>query len=165
MKYITLILVVKEDPMTLWHKRALTMTVVWIVVSAGFLAVSLTGQGPAGLTKDTAKREVAAVFVGAGILANLVVRYLTRRRKDAAVAQVDERDELIHRKSSEIALGLTAAGVFIFCIVLNDAFGEAGAVPVDWLWFVAWSTMAASHLGQALTAVILYTGVFGRAQG
>ena len=110
-------------------------------------------------------RDVAAVFVAAGIGASLVVRYLTRRRKDAPVARVDERDELIHRKSSEIALGLTAGGVFVFCIVLNDTFREAGAVPVNWLWFVAWSTMAAAHLGQAVTAVVLYSGVFERAQG
>jgi hypothetical protein len=151
--------------MSLWQKRAVIMTVIWVVASAGFLAVSLSGSGPAGLARDTPKRDVAAIFVGAGILANLVARYLTRRRKDAVVAQVDERDELIHRKSSEIALGLTAAGVFLFCIVLNDTFSEAGAVPVDWLWFVAWSTMAVSHLGQALTAVVLYSGVFDRAQG
>jgi hypothetical protein len=151
--------------MSLWHKRAVIMALIWIVAAAGFLTVGLSGQGPADLVKDSPKRTVAAVFVGAGILANLVVRYVTRRRKDAAVAQVDERDELIHRKSSEIALGLTATGVFLFCTVLNDAFNEAGAVPVDWLWFVAWSTMAASHLGQALTAVVLYSGVFDRAQG
>jgi hypothetical protein len=151
--------------MSLWQKRAIIMTLVWIMASAGFLAVGLSGQGPAGLAKDTPKREVAAVFVGAGILTNLVVRYFTRRRKDAVVVQVDERDESIQRKSSEIALALTAGGVFLFCIILNDSFGEAGAVPVDWLWFVAWSTMAASHLGQAMTAVVLYTGVFDRAKG
>ena len=151
--------------MSLWHKRAVIMASIWVVASAGFLTVSLSGRGPAGLAKDTPKRELAAVFVGTGILANLVVRYFTRRRKNAAVPRVDERDELIHRRSSEIALGLTAGGVFIFCIVLNDTFGEAGAVPVDWLWFVAWSTMAAAHLGQAMTAVVLYSGVFNRAQG
>ena len=151
--------------MSLWQKRALIMALIWIVATTGFLAVSLSGRGPAGLARDSSQRDVAAVFVAAGIGASLVVRYLTRRRKDAPVARVDERDELIHRKSSEMALGFTAGGVFLFCIVLNDTFGEAGAVPVDWLWFVAWSTMAASHLGQALTAVALYTGVFGRAQG
>ena len=151
--------------MSLWQKSAVIMAVVWILVSAGFLAASLSGQGPTDLAKDSAKRDVAAVFVGAGILANFIVRYLTRRRKDAAVAQVDERDELIQRKSSGIALGSTTVGVFLFCIILNDTFDEVGAVPANWLWFVAWSTMAASYLGQALTAVVLYTGVFDRAKG
>jgi hypothetical protein len=165
MKKFTLMPNAKEESMSLWQKRALLMALIWIAATAGFLAVSLSGRGPAGLAKDSPQRDVAAVFVAAGIGASLIVRYLTRRRRDATVARVDERDESIHRKSSEIALGLTAGGVFLFCIILNDTFAEAGVVPVDWLWFVAWSTMAASHLGQALTAVILYAGAFDRAQG
>ena len=151
--------------MSLWHKRAVILAAIWIAVSTGFLAVSLSGEGPKALREDSAKRDLAAVFVGAGILASMTIHFLTRRRRKAGVALVDERDETIRRKSAEIAFGVTTVGVFLFCIVLNDVFGEAGAVPVDWLWFVAWSTMAAAHLGQALAAVVMYAGVFDRAEG
>jgi hypothetical protein len=146
--------------MTLWHKRALILALVWLVASAGFLAFSLAEDGPAGLIKDSSRRNWAAVFVGSGIALQMVVRIGTRKRADAPVPQVDERDESIHRQSSEIALGLTMAGVFVLCIVLNDTFAETGNVPANWLWFVAWATMAFAHLSQSLVAVVMYTGVF-----
>ena len=151
--------------MTLWHKRALWSAGIWVVATAGFLIAGLSGEGPGSLVEDSTPRDVAAAFVGAGLLANLLVTYLTRRRKDSPVPQVDERDEHIQKLSLQIALIVTTIGVFLFCIALSDNFQEAGSVPVNWLWFVAWCTLVASNLGQALAAVVLYAGVFERAQG
>ncbi len=149
--------------MTLWQKRAWLLTAIWLPATIGFLVISLGGDGPAALGKDTPKRDLAGVFVFAGIAADLVVRGITRKRKDRA--DVDERDESIHRRSSEIALWVTVAGVFLGCVALNDAFGTAGAVPADWLWFVAWATMAASHVGQAVAAAVLYSLESDRGEG
>lgn len=149
--------------MTLWQKRAWLLAALWVPATIGFLVVSLGGDGPAALHKDTPQRDLAAVFLMVGIVADLVVRAVTRKRKDRA--NVDERDESIHRRSSEIALWITVAAVFLGCVALNDAFAEAGAVPADWLWFVAWSTMAASHVGQAVAAVVIYAAENSRGQG
>ena len=147
--------------MSLWHKRTLGQAAIWLVGAAGFLLAGLGGDGPAALVEDSTARRTAALFVGGALLASLALRYVTRRRG----ALVDERDEMIRRRSSEIALGLTAGGVFLACIALHDHFAAAGAVPVAWLWFTAWATMAASHLGQAVVALILYSGAGGRGQG
>ena len=148
--------------MALWHKRVLIQALIWSVAAAGFLSFSFAGDGPAWLIKHSPRRNAAAGFVGGALALHMTVRYFTRNRKDAPEPLVDERDEEINRKSSEIALGLTVAGVFLGAVALNDAFAEPGAVPAGWLWFLAWSTMLLSHLSQALTAVVMYSGVFER---
>ena len=148
--------------MALWHKRVLIHSLIWVVATAGFLAFSLADDGPAGLIKGTPRRNVAAAFVIGGLGLHFLTRHLTRKRIIDGVPQVDERDVEVERKSSEIALGITVAGVFIGAMGLNDFFAGEGTVPANWLWFMAWSTMILSHLSQALTAVVMYSGVFGR---
>lgn len=151
-----------SNAMSMWQRRAVIWMVIWAVATVGFLVAGFVGKGPAGLAQDTPRRDLAAGFVAGGIVLSMAVRFVTRRR---AGVTVDERDEAINGKSSEIALGLTAAGVFVGCIALNEAYHAAGAVPVNWVWFLAFSSMVVAHLAQAVGAVILYSGVFDRAEG
>jgi len=148
--------------MTMWHKRALILTAIWIVLGSGFMVAGLSAEGPSTLVEDSPRRNVAAAMVASGILANALVRFLTRKREDWTVPKVDERDEMILQKSSEISLGVTTAIAFIGCLSLNEYFEDLGSIPVTWVWFLAWSIPVVSHLSQSLTATIMYSGVFDR---
>ena len=55
---------------------------------------------------------------------------------------------------------LTCA-VFLVCIGLWEAYREPGAVPVGWMWFLAYRTMIFVHLSTAITQLVLDFGNFG----
>ena len=151
--------------MGIWQKRAIYSALVAVIAAAGFLAAGFSGDGPAGMAEDTARRNVAAVFVAFGIFTNLIVRYITRHRPDDPRTIVDERDRSIHRAAFEIALWVTVTVVFFGCLLLHELNLETGIISVNWVWFLGYGTLLLANLGWSIPALVMYAGVGGRAEG
>lgn len=151
--------------MSIWHRRAIYSAIVGVIATVGFLVAGFAGDGPGELAEDTARRNVAAAFVAFGIFTNLLVRYLTRPRPDDPRGIVDERDRAIHRHAFEIALWVTVSAVFVGCLALYETHQEAGALPVNWIWFLGYGAVLLANLGWSIPALFMYAGVGGRAEG
>ena len=151
--------------MTLWHKRALVSTLIWVVATTVFLLGAFSGDGPAGLEDVSPRRNLAGAAIACGLILHFLVRIITRPRQDKPGTRVDERDREIDNKATQISLGVTVAGIFIGCIMLHDAFQTTGAVPVNWVWFVGYSGFILSHLAWAVLSVIMYSGNIDHGQG
>lgn len=142
--------------MTLWHKRAVLSALIWGVVACGFAFCFFSGDGPNGFIEGNARRNIGAAFLAAGIVLHFTLLFFTRRPRKAEHVVVDERDQVIRRRASELAFNVLAIFVFLSCIALHDAFKEQPGVPIGWLWFLAYSSFILAYLSQAVAALILY---------
>jgi uncharacterized membrane protein len=142
--------------MTLWRKRALISALIWGAVATGFTASVLYGEGPNAYVEGSLQRNVGAGFLAAGIFGQLILSLFTRRKQRANRVTVDERDERISQRSSEVGFIAVAIGVFLAAIALHDFFRESGCVPVGWLWILAYSSWIVGYFAQAVSALILY---------
>lgn len=148
--------------MSLARKQAITLCSTWFVIFAVFAAVffssgveSFTDQGHRGI------RVVVALVILPGYILNIVV--MQRSRRALSRGELDERDEAIANKASEVTLIILAVLIFGSCIGLYEVFREAGVVPVGWLYFLAYGTM--SLIGLAHSAVTLVLDFGGKVDG
>ena len=62
-------------------------------------------------------------------------------------------------------IGVIAAAVFVGCLALYETHQEAGALPVNWIWFLGYGVFLLANLGWSIPALFMYAGVGGRAEG
>ena len=151
--------------MTLWLKRAVLSAAIWSTVAAVYVFAALNGDGPEGLVKGTGPRKLIAACLGAGIIVQVVLAYLTRERRNGDRVLVDERDREVALQASQIAFAATAIGVFLGCIVLADVHQRSGCVPVGWVWFLGCGGWILSYLAQAVASIVLYVKAGPRGEG
>ena len=150
-----------EAEMTQLRARALWIVVIWTVVAAGFLTTFFSFGGVETFGDDSSRVLAGAIFLACGVFGTPIMLYLTRARAGAEHIVTDERDDKLARKANLIGLTAVALYVFLVCIGLWEAYREPGAVPVGWMWFLAYSTMIFVHLSTALTQLILDFGHLG----
>ena len=146
--------------MTQLRKRALWTVAIWTAVAAGFLATFFSG-GVETFADGSSRVLTGAIFLACGVFGTPIMLYLTRARSGAEHLVSDERDDRLARKANLIGLTTVALYVFLVCIGLWEAYREPGAVPVGWMWFLAYTTMIFVYLSTAITTLILDFGNFG----
>ena len=151
--------------MTQGRRRTLWTLLIWSVVAIGFGATVFAYGGPATYVEGQTRRLVGAVFLAIGFFGTPLMLFLTRARSGSGHVVSDERDERISHKATHIGFVVVLLYVFLTCIGLWEAYSETGAVPVGWMWFLAYSTAILAYLSSATAALVLDIGMIDRAEG
>ena len=150
--------------MTQSKKRALISLAIWGPVAICFAALFFGMGGPATYAKDKWRIFYSALIIAVGFLLYLTMLVRTRVGPADKPLASDERDEHIARRSNSTALVVVLVYVFFTCIVLWEAYRERQAVPVGWMWFLAYSSAFCGYLSHAVGTLILNSKMGGHAE-
>ena len=151
--------------MTQGRRRTLWTLAIWSVVAIGFGVTVFAYGGPETYVEGQTRRLIGAVFLAIGFFGTPLMLFLTRTRPGATHVASDERDERISQKATMIGLVVVLLYVFLTSIGLWEAYSDTGAVPVGWMWFLAYSTAILAYLAPATAALVLDLGMMDRAEG
>lgn len=135
----------------------------WGFCAIGFFATACSGGGVETFVDDSGRHLAGAVFILFGLVLAPLAGWVVRRRASPGAVLTDERDERVRAKALMAALILVTMLVFLTAFVLWESYREAGAVPVGWMWVIAYGTMIATNL--TVPAFVLMTDVWGWADG
>jgi uncharacterized membrane protein len=141
------------DGMSQTQVRAWSATVIWTLVGAGFVAVFFGWGGPAAFSADRIRVVAGAVAIGAGYAAYSAVLLATRARHGEVVA--DERDAEIGKRATLVTIVVVLVAVYGLSIGLWEAYRSEGAVPVGWLWFLAYGAVIVTFVVHAVATLVL----------
>jgi uncharacterized membrane protein len=154
----------KEFSMTQLRKRAILNLIIWGIVLAVFISVFFTKGGPDTYTLDKTRRLITALIVAWGYVMYLTINLVTRKKKSDRTVK-DERDNEIQKQASYVTFFLIMIYVFIISIILWEGYHDRGAVPVGWMWFLAYSVVCFSFFISSLSIILFDWKLSGHAQG
>ena len=136
------------------RKNALIATIVWTLVFGGLIALVL---GP-GVNRFAAPdqpiwRMLTAAIILLGFLLNAWLGW--RSKKGKKLGELDERDDAIARRASEVTLIVVAMVVFLTALTLYETHRGSGAVPIGWLYLLAYGTVALVSLVHAVATLMV----------
>ena len=137
--------------------RAFYGLAIWGAAALIFLGVFFLGGGPEGFTRTPTRVLVAAVALMLGYAGYSIMLRRTRR------TPADERDALIASRASGFALTSVLLFVFLVSIILYESYHAAGALPVGWMWFMAYFTACFGYLSHAVITLFLHRDMGGDA--
>ena len=140
----------REAVMTQSMKRAILTLSIWGPVAVIFSMLFFVYGHPATYADNQSQRYLVSGILAAGYVGYGVMMYLTRKRRDDDHLVSDERDEVIATRASMAGLIIVAIYVFLLALGLWEHYQEHGAVPVGWMWFMAYSTVCLSYVGTSL---------------
>lgn len=140
--------------MSLARKQALISCIAWLIICAAFVTVFFTtGAENFAAPASRGARVLTAAIILPGYVLNLGLLWWSRRGR--RTGELDERDEIIARRASQATLTILAVLVFAGSIALFETHAEVGTVPVGWLYFMAYGTMALVSLVHPAVALAL----------
>jgi len=132
---------------------------------AAFAVIFFIGGGPERFALGKWRRVWGAIIIGFGFASYYGMLFLTRKRPGAGGVVTDERDADIRRRANGTGFVVVLLYVFLLAIFLWEKYQAAGAVPVGWMWFLAYSTSFAAYISSSVGALILESKESGRGQG
>lgn len=144
--------------MSLARKLAVITSIVWLTIGvASTLLVLDSGlDGLASPAGDRTRSLLAAIILP-GYLIGFAVLWWTRNGRRAG--EIDERDKKVERRATEVAAIVVLLTFFLVSIGLYDAYLDRGAVPVGWLYIMAYGTIVwVSLLHPVLRLIIDLSG-------
>lgn len=126
---------------------------IWGVAGLVFGIGFFIRGGPAAYADDRVRIVVGAAAIAGAYGAYLLALWATRARGEAVAA--DERDVQVVARASRATLIIVLAGVFALSVGLWEAYRSEGAVPVGWLWFLAYGTVIATFVVHSLATLIV----------
>ena len=142
--------------MTQSMKRAILTLAIWGPVSVVFVILFFVYGEPATYADNQSQRNLVGIILAAGYLGHALMMYLTRIKRDGAHLISDERDEAIGSRAATGGLICVAIYVFLLALGLWEHYEESGAVPVGWMWFLAYSTVCLSYVGTSVASLVLH---------
>ncbi len=126
--------------MSLARRLAVISSAVWLIIGIAFTFLILD-SGLEGLASSSGERtrSVLAGIILPGYLISFALIWWTYKGRRAG--EIDERDRKVERRATEIAAIVVLLTVFLVCIALYDAYVDRGAVPVGWLYIMAYGTI------------------------
>jgi uncharacterized membrane protein len=94
-----------------------------------------------------------AVAIAAGYAAYMLAMWATRARGGEVVS--DERDAVVVARASRATLIVVLMAVFALSVGLWEAHRGDGAVPVGWLWFLAYGTVIATFVVHSIATLVV----------
>jgi uncharacterized membrane protein len=153
----------RHEPMSQTRARAWLAAVIWAVAGGGFVVTFFARGGPEQYAAESTRILAGAVAIALGYMAFLVAMWATRARRGAVVS--DERDAQVAWRASQATMIVVLMGVFALCVGLWEAYREEGAVPVGWMWFLAYAVVIATFIVHAVATLIVDSGLGGHARG
>lgn len=133
--------------------RAWLAAAIWMIAGAGFTTTFFAWGGPAQYADDRARIVAGAVAIAFGYGAYFLAMWLTRGRRGQVL--VDERDAQVAGVATRATLIIVLVGVFALSVGLWEGYREAGAVPVGWLWFLAYGVVIAASVVNAVATLVV----------
>jgi len=134
------------------RQRAWTNLLVWGVAGIVLTVVFFAWGGPSEFAAESGRVAATAVALGLGYVVYFAVMWRTRGRGRVAS---DERDELVVGRAGQAALVAVLLWVFAVGIGLWLAYDAAGAVPVGWMWFLAYATVIVGLVSHGAATLVL----------
>lgn len=136
------------------RKNAVITAVIWALVLAALTATVLI-PGPERFTAPEYSfwRLLSAVVILPGFIVNAWLGWRTKRGKETG--EMDERDEVVARRASQVTLLVTAMLVYLAAILLYESYHDTRAVPAGWLWLLAYGSVALVSLVHAVASYIV----------
>jgi hypothetical protein len=147
------------------RKRAYLTLIIWGIVAVAFAALFFFRGGPDTFYEEDERVIMNAGFILAGWIAYGLMLYLTRAKPGSPPIARDERDEMIGARANATALVIVLMYVFLACIVIKEAYGARGSVPLGWMWFLAYSSVFVGFVSAALLTLILDVRMSRHGQG
>jgi uncharacterized membrane protein len=142
----------RETGMSQTRLRAWWAVAVWGLAGVGFAVAFFAWGGPAEYAADRVRIVAGAVAIAFGYGGYSLAMWLTRAR--AGEVAVDERDAEVVARASRATLVVVLVGVFGLSVGLWEAYRPEGAVPVGWLWFLAYGTVIAAFVVHSLATLL-----------
>ncbi len=140
--------------MALQQKRALWGLFIGIIWAIAIVVVFMTKGGVTAFSEDVGMRLlVDGIFIG-GLLAYLLMMFLTRQRQGQVA--MDERDRLIASRATVIQLWSIVFSLVIWAIALGEIYWDVGQIPVIFPYFIAMSSVVVNILAQSAGILIGY---------
>ena len=95
---------------------------------------------------------LTAVVILTVMISFFVMLYVTNQKKHV----VDERDKDIQTKATSVSLLVTTMFVFLFSIGLFLGYEGVAAVPVGWMWLLAYLTFDVAYFSSSSIIMLLY---------
>lgn len=143
--------------MSIARAHALVLGAVWLSISVAFVFIFLDlGIDALASPSGEQARSLIRSVILPGYIVSFAIVWRSRRARRAG--NIDERDQVVERRATELTAIVTLLAVFLFSIGLYDANVEAGAVPVGWLYVLAYGSIAlVSTLHPIATLILDYT--------
>jgi hypothetical protein len=143
----------KGLPPTYLERMAWVGLAVSTVVGVGLAAMVAIG-GASAFHGDTAYRGIFWVLVLAGIVTWFGASTAIKRRHGASV--VDERDRAILARSLSVESFIALVSLVAWTVALTEVFWEDGAVPLEYLQLLFWTTFIGGLFGRSLGVLLGY---------
>ncbi len=134
---------------------------IWGLATAAFSLVFFSGGGAVTYADDSIRIFAAAVILGTGFIAQIIMVYQTREKSNGKALIRDERDLEISLQANEIALVAVLVFVFVVSISLFLGYENAGSLPIGWMWFLAYITACFGLLSQSVATLIVHGKMSG----
>lgn len=134
------------------RQRAWWAVVIWSVAGVGFTVAFFAWGGPAEYASDRVRIVAGAVAIALGYGGYLLAMWLTRTRGDEVVA--DERDAAVLARASRATLVVVLSAVFMLSVGLWEGYRSEGAVPVGWLWFMAYGAVIVTFVVHSVATLL-----------
>jgi len=144
--------------MSLARKLAIISCAAWLTIGiASTLLIVDSGLDGLASPSGDRTRSILAAIILPGYLIGFALIWWTRNGQRAG--EIDERDKKVESRATEIATIIVLLTFFLVSIGLYDAYLDRGAVPVGWLYIMAYGTIVwVSLLHPVLRLIIDFSG-------
>ncbi len=140
--------------MSTLRRNAIVESIGWFIVLITFFPIFFSNGGAEEFIKNETKRNITANIFLFGYCIHFLILWLTHRKKKLVKIVFDERDKETQRIANNIAFIFTLLYVFLLSIVLYDSFFKSEYIPVGYMWFVGYSTIAMTSFLSAFIILI-----------
>jgi len=151
--------------MTQVRKRAAWSLAIWGPVTLLSLFVFFAGGGPAAYAADGTRHWMLAALFALGYGGFGAMLFLTRVRGGGGAAIADERDDAIARRANGVALIAVLVFVYSASTTLWLCYEDQGALPVGWMWFLAYATVFLGFLSHAIATLFIDSRIVVHGEG
>lgn len=129
-------------------------TIMWTLVAIGLIIIFSLPNTIANWGDNRTKTILLAVLFLLGFGVDFVLRMIERSRQGEY--KKDERDSKVKYDAVVKSFVVLILYIYILSIVLYSKYENAGAMPVGWVWFIAYSVVTAANLFVGIFTIIGY---------
>ncbi len=152
-----------DVPLAPLQKRAWWGLGIVVATSAALVAV-VVAMGPTTYSEDRTQRLLTFAIFAAGAISYLVMLALTGARRSGSDVVVDERDRAIMTRALSVALVAGLVTLAAWTIGLTEVYWGEKAIPIDFPYFILWSTFLVALAGREIGILLGYAGWYSHGE-
>jgi len=129
-------------------------TVMWGMVAVGLGVIFSLSNTISSWGDNRTKTVLLAILFFGGFLTDFILWQYEKSKKHGF--RRDERDKKVQSEAVFKSFTILIIYIFVVSVVLYTKYENAGVMPVGWVWFIAYSTIAATNLLVGVFALIGY---------